>query len=216
VKKVSLPGRATPLKPIAPAKAGVTIRLAINTDLPVVQACARAAYAPYLNRMDREPAPMVADFAGLIQRQHVHVAVVDNAVVGYVVFYRDNNAMKLDNVAIHPDFAGCGIGKQLINFVESAAAKRGLAAVELYTNVAMTENQVLYPKNDCIRTAKNPAVPLAVIMRYIVCYEKNIFSFSNCWGHRALFIFLSIYQNQWDRHSRFFNGAFCKRSCRRV
>ena len=163
MKKLPLPGRPAPLKPLAsaetvvpqgqllPAKeavrrSGVHIRLATTTDLPAVQFCARAAYAQYLDRMDREPAPMVADFANLIQRRYVHVALISGAVVGYVVFYLNDKSMQLDNVAVNPEFAGQGIGKQLISFVESTASKQGLIAVELFTNVAMTENQVLYPK----------------------------------------------------------------------
>ncbi len=89
---------------------------------------------------------MVADFASLIQHRHVHVALLGGNIVGYVVFYTKGESMQLDNVAVSPEFTGQGIGKQLINFVETSASKQGLLAVELYTNVAMTENQVLYPK----------------------------------------------------------------------
>ncbi len=97
---------------------------------------------------------MVADFANLIQRGHVHVALVDSAVVGYVVFYVNSKSMQLDNVAVDPEFTGQGIGKQLINFVELTASKQGLLAVELYTNAVMTENQVLYPKLGYTITAR--------------------------------------------------------------
>ncbi len=156
VKHTPLPGHPAPLKPIANTAANYTahIRPATPTDLPAIQSCACAAYTQYLDRMDREPAPMVADFASLIQRQHVHVAVLNVAVVGYVVFYSKGKSMQLDNVAVNPKFTGQGIGKLLINFVESTASKQGLLAVELYTNVAMTENQVLYPKLGYSETAR--------------------------------------------------------------
>ena len=104
--------------------------------------------------MDREPAPMVADFASLIQHLHVHVALLEDRVVGYMVFYANGECMQLDNVAVFPEFAGQGIGKLLINFVESTATQQGLLAVELYTNEAMTENQVMYPKLGYTETAR--------------------------------------------------------------
>lgn len=97
---------------------------------------------------------MVADFANLIRRRYVHVALLGGDVVGYVVFCTNGESMQLDNVAVNPEFTGQGIGKQLIKFVESAALKQGLLAVELYTNVAMTENQVLYPKLGYAETAR--------------------------------------------------------------
>jgi len=121
------------------------IRCATADDLSAVQSCARAAYAVYLTRMDREPAPMIADFASHIQNQEVHVALIDGQLVGYVVFYPNGQSMQLDNVAVLPNHAGQGIGKQLINHVEATAKQLGLQSIELYTNEAMTENQHLYP-----------------------------------------------------------------------
>ena len=104
--------------------------------------------------MDREPAPMIADFASLIQNQHVYLALLNDAVAGFVVFYVSGECMQLDNVAVFPECAGQGIGKQLIKFVELTAAQQGLLAVELYTNEAMIENQVIYPKLGYVETGR--------------------------------------------------------------
>ena len=45
-----------------------------------------------------------------------------------------------------PEYSGLGIGKHLIEHVESFAKNADYEAVELYTNEAMTENLTLYPK----------------------------------------------------------------------
>ncbi len=89
---------------------------------------------------------MVADFAKLIERNAVDVAVRQNETVAYVVYYAIDNNMQLENVAVLPQFAGQGIGRQLIDRVEAQAKALGLQSVELYTNEAMTENQSYYPR----------------------------------------------------------------------
>lgn len=44
----------------------VMIRAGRRGDAAALSTLARAAYAPYLERMDGEPAPMQADYAALI------------------------------------------------------------------------------------------------------------------------------------------------------
>ena len=48
-------------------------------------------------------------------------------------------------MALHPDYQGKGLAVRLMKHVEEHARRRGLCAVELYTNVKMTENLTLYP-----------------------------------------------------------------------
>lgn len=126
--------------------APIQILLATIDDLSKVQSCAHAAYAKYVVTMGREPAPMVADFASQIELGQVQVAKIGSSLAGYVVFYREVDHIHLENVAVDPAHAGNGVGKRLIEYVEQTARNEGLAAVELYTNEAMTENLAMYPK----------------------------------------------------------------------
>ena len=41
-------------------------RRATAADLPAIRAVVTAAYARYLSRMDRPPAPMLADYGGVV------------------------------------------------------------------------------------------------------------------------------------------------------
>ncbi|MEQ9640960.1 MAG: GNAT family N-acetyltransferase [Alphaproteobacteria bacterium] len=131
----------------------MTIRLATQADLPAIRAVARAAYAIYVERMGREPAPMVADFASQIGEGQVHVLDADG-VAGYAVIYPRGDHLHLENVAVDPGRQGQGIGRRLLDFVEHEARRRGLAAVELYTNIHMTENQRLYPALGYVETGR--------------------------------------------------------------
>lgn len=125
--------------------ASVEIRKALETDLENIQLCTRKAYALYGDRMDREPAPMQADFRGRIASGFVDVATADSRFAGYVVFYPDGGDVHLENVAVLPEFSGQGIGRRLIEHVEHSARKVGYKTVELYTNEVMTENLAMYP-----------------------------------------------------------------------
>jgi ribosomal protein S18 acetylase RimI-like enzyme len=132
----------------------IQIRSATAGDLADIQSCARAAYAVYVERMGREPAPMIADFASQIELGQVQAALCESSFAGYVVFYCEGDHLHLENVAVVPAHAGKGIGKKLVAYVEQAAREKGLAAVELYTNEAMTENLAMYPTLGYVETER--------------------------------------------------------------
>ena len=124
----------------------VEIRQAEPGDTDAVQFCAQAAYQMYVERIGKQPAPMMADFAGQISDGIVWVLTVQNAVAGFVVYYSRGDHIHLENVAVDPEYRGKGLGGRLIKYVEDQALCNGAQAVELYTNAKMTENLKLYPR----------------------------------------------------------------------
>lgn len=132
----------------------IEIRPACETDLTDIQSCARQAYEKYVSRMDRDPAPMHADFASLIAKGCIDVAISGSLLVGYVVFYPEDSHFSLENVAVLPECSGRGFGKCLIEHVERIAKDTGHEAVVLYTNEAMTENLSMYPKMGYVEVAR--------------------------------------------------------------
>ncbi|MCE0495433.1 GNAT family N-acetyltransferase [Vibrio salinus] len=124
----------------------IQIRAAVESDVKDIQLCAQQAYVKYVQRMDREPAPMHADFTNQIASGCVSVATSESGLVGYVVAYPEGSKFMLESVAVLPDCSGRGIGKLLIEHVEKTAKQAGYKTVELYTNEAMTENITMYPK----------------------------------------------------------------------
>lgn len=123
-----------------------TIRVALADDIPRITEIARRAYAPYVERIGREPAPMVQDFAEALALHRLWVALDDDTITGYVVAYQNGSSFHLENVAVHPDCAGQGMGRALIDHVEALAENAGHQTVDLYTNIHMTENLSLYPR----------------------------------------------------------------------
>jgi ribosomal protein S18 acetylase RimI-like enzyme len=120
------------------------IRSATAADTARIGAIARAAYAKYVPRIGREPAPMVADFAGHIAAGHVVVVETAGAVDGYMVGWPERDAYFVDNIAVDPARQGKGLGRKLMAHAAHEAKRRHLPAIRLYTNAAMTENLSMY------------------------------------------------------------------------
>jgi GNAT superfamily N-acetyltransferase len=122
------------------------VRAADGTDGETVTECVRAAFALYIERIGKPPAPMLADFPALIAAGKVWVAEMDHRVVGVLVQYATERGFYIDTVAVLPALQGAGIGRALLVFAEDEAKRRGFSSIYLCTNVKMTENQVFYPK----------------------------------------------------------------------
>ena len=130
------------------------IRGAVADDVMAVRAVVGAAYARYVPRIGREPAPMTADYASLVAAGEVWVGETRGRVLGVLVIRASDDVLQLENVAVDPADQGLGHGRALISFAESHARERSLTAVELYTNEAMAENIELYPRLGYIETGR--------------------------------------------------------------
>jgi ribosomal protein S18 acetylase RimI-like enzyme len=114
-------------------------------DARAVTGCVRAAYAGYVERIGREPAPMTADYPALIAAGEVWVIRAGEGVAGVLVLRPQPPALLVENVAVAPDRQGEGMGRALMAFAEEQARAAGLREVVLYTNECMTENLRFYP-----------------------------------------------------------------------
>jgi len=123
-----------------------TIRGARPEDAPAVSDCIAAAYGHYVARIGKPPAPMLEDYAKVIQRHDVFVLNVSEKIIGVLVLIKQERSILLTNVAVHPDHQGQGFGRKLIAIAEEKARNVGFDAVTLYTNEQMTENIELYKK----------------------------------------------------------------------
>jgi ribosomal protein S18 acetylase RimI-like enzyme len=131
------PSNPGPEPVVRPANAG---------DTEAVANCVKAAFTPYIERIGKPPAPMLADFPAIIAAGQVWIAEMDNQVVGVLVQYETEDGFYIDTVAVIPALQGAGVGRALLVFAEHEAQRRGLKSIYLCTNTKMTENQVFYPK----------------------------------------------------------------------
>ena len=120
------------------------IRPAEPADAAAIAACVTAAYSVYLDRMDKPPGPMLDDYEQIIAAHRVFVLEGPEGLAGALVLIDQDGGLLLDNVAIHPDCQGLGLGRRLIAFAEDEARRLGYGALDLYTHESMTENIALY------------------------------------------------------------------------
>lgn len=124
----------------------ITVRAAYEGDALTAAACVNAAFEPYVERIGKPPAPMLADYAALAAEGKVWVAELGGQVVGVLVQYETADGFYIETVAASPHTHGTGVGRALLEFAEGEARGRGFESIYLCTNSKMTENQVLYPK----------------------------------------------------------------------
>ena len=128
------------------------IRDATADDVARIRAIASAAYAKYVQRLGREPAPMGADYEAAVAARRVVVIAAAGTVRGYMVAWPQADAYFIDNLAIDPDCQGEGLGRRQIEHATAEANRLRLPALRLYTNVAMTENLAMYARLGFVET----------------------------------------------------------------
>jgi ribosomal protein S18 acetylase RimI-like enzyme len=124
--------------------AGEVTRLATARDLPSVRRVIDAAYAVYLDRMDRPPAPVLHDYRPEVEAGAVWV--LGAPVLAVIVLIPDGDSLLVENVAVDPAAQGTRLGRRLMAFAEDQAIALGLDRVTLYANEVMTENLAFYAK----------------------------------------------------------------------
>ena len=124
----------------------VAIRPAKPNDAPGVATCVCEAYVHYIERIGKQPGPMLEDYKEVIQQFQVHVAEAGTKVVGAIVLKITDEGFYVDNVSVRPVVKGQGVGRLLLELAESEARRQGYASIYLATHELMTENRALYTR----------------------------------------------------------------------
>ncbi|MGW5643796.1 GNAT family N-acetyltransferase [Saccharopolyspora sp. NPDC003752] len=132
----------------------VDLREARLSDAAALADLARRAYSPYTERMDRLPAPMIADYSEAVRTHQVWVAEDGDRILGMLVLVPEGDVMLLENVAVHPDAQGRGVGRDLLALADREAARQRMTEIRLYTNEVMTENLAYYPRHGYVETGR--------------------------------------------------------------
>ncbi len=123
-----------------------SVRPASAADHAAVRTLVLAAFAPYVERMGREPMPMGVDHAAAIERGGVWVAEVGGAVVGVLEVEARPGHLYVDIVAVTAGWRGRGVGRMLLRHADAEARRLGLLELRLLTHETMTENVALYTR----------------------------------------------------------------------
>jgi ribosomal protein S18 acetylase RimI-like enzyme len=118
------------------------VRQATAADLGPIRDVIQAAYAKYLTRMPKPPAPVFRDYTGPIEQGAVWVT--GEPITGLISLAPVGDSLLIENIAVHPAAQGTGVGGRLMRFAEQQAAQRKLGRLTLYTHEVMTESQAVY------------------------------------------------------------------------
>ncbi|TCI00531.1 GNAT family N-acetyltransferase [Roseococcus sp. SYP-B2431] len=121
-------------------------RLARPGEAGALRALVREAYAHYVPRLGREPAPMTDDYAARIAAGQAWIAELDGVSIGALVLEDTEDGLLIDNIAVAAASRGKGHGRKLMDFAEAEARRRGHRRIWLYTNEKMVENIALYAR----------------------------------------------------------------------
>lgn len=131
-----------------------------------------AAYRHYVDRIGIVPGPMRDDYAAAVRDRQVLLAApstAPDALAGVLVLDVADEGFLLDNVAVHPDHQGRGLGRLLLDRAEAEAEAAGFDSIYLYTHELMTENQAIYAGRGYLEYARRTEQGLTrVFMRKVL------------------------------------------------
>ena len=130
------------------------IRIAKENDAFAIKQCVQASYQHYVKRMGQFPQPMTEDYSRVILAQQVFVVEENSELVGLLVLQPNSSSMLLNNIAVHPNQQGKGLGRRLLELAESEARQKSFDTIELYTNQSMVENINLYKHFGYVETER--------------------------------------------------------------
>ena len=122
------------------------VRAARAEDVPAITRCVCAAYLPHIERVGRQPWPMLQDYSRVLGNSQVHVVEHDGRVIGVLELLVTDDGFLLDSIAVDPSVQRTGVGRQLLKFAEVEAKRQGFNSIYLMTNEKMNENQALYAR----------------------------------------------------------------------
>jgi GNAT superfamily N-acetyltransferase len=121
-----------------------TIRRAVTADVQAIERIVYDAYVKYVDRIGKQPGPMLDDYAARVAAGEVSVCAEGDDIAGILVLEPAPDHLLLDNIAVAPAWQGRGVGRRLLDFADAEARRAGYAELRLYTHVLMHENIVLY------------------------------------------------------------------------
>ena len=120
-----------------------TVHRAKAQDADPLSDCIDAAYSVYGSRI--ADLPSVSDgISQTIESSRVWIAETEIGIVGGIILIPHEEFMMLENVAVHPDSSGMGIGAALIRQAEVDCLEFGFQELRLSTHKDMPENVRLY------------------------------------------------------------------------
>ena len=107
----------------------------------------RRAYARWVPVIGREPRPMQADYARAVVDHRIDLLEGEGgALIALIETDLRSDHLWIENIAVHPDHQGRGVGSRLIAHAARLARAAGRRELQLLTNAAFLDNVRLYER----------------------------------------------------------------------
>ena len=141
---------------------GIAIRRATAADATAIRDLTRLAYAKWMPLIGREPLPMQADYDRAVAEHRIDLAERDGKLIALIEMIEAEDHLLIENLAVHPDAQGQGLGERLLRHAETIAQGLGVPEVRLYTNDKFAANITFYAKRGYTITERGSIVPGSV------------------------------------------------------
>lgn len=142
--------------------ASLAIRRATPADAAAVRELTRRAYAKWVPLIGREPRPMTADYDRAVVEHIVDLHEDNGLLIALIESVPAADHLLIQNIAVHPDYHGQGLGSRLVNHAEDVARRLGLSETRLYTNSRMEANIALYQHLGYVEDRREAIGPLGI------------------------------------------------------
>ena len=112
-------------------------------DASALVLCIKAAYASY-HAQGIDLPPVCDGVAEAIADAHVWVVRDGTRIVGGLILSIEAGEAYLENLAVHPDAGGQGLGRRLVDTAIATACAKGCRVIKLTTHAAIPRNVALY------------------------------------------------------------------------
>ena len=121
-------------------------RPGLRDDAGAIRDLVRTAYAKWVPLIGREPMPMQADYDVALAEHNFDLLFDGDTLVGVLETIHQPDHLWIENICIHPDRQGQGLGRRLLKWAEKRATIAGTGEIRLVTNGAFEANIALYKK----------------------------------------------------------------------
>lgn len=143
----------------------VGIRHATIKDAEHISKLTDAAYAQWVPLIGRGTLPMATNYVEAIAKHTVDVLEDDGVICGVLELVSENMHVLIENIAVHPDHQGRGLGRMLLRHAEKTAGTLGHSEVRLYTNALFTSNLGFYDARGYSVLGKPAMIPGSITVQ---------------------------------------------------
>lgn len=137
----------------------VAIRRATIKDAEQISALTDAAYAQWAALIGHAPLQMTANYVDAIATHVVDVLDDDGVMYGVLELVSEDAYALIENIAVHPDHQGRGLGRILLKHAESTAQTLGYSEIQLFTNALFTSSLRFYEAHGYLVLEESTIIP---------------------------------------------------------